>query len=120
MNVLLTNNLSIMREGSTNLIVYVIVILMCILDILKNLKDFKSEILMLGILSYFSILIFYFFFLFYPLKTAWLVSIALIGGIPNIFFWYFRTTKGEKGKEALLFITLLVAGIIYYAIQLFP
>ena len=98
-----------------NTIILIIIILLIIMDILGSLKFMNTEKMILsGTLSYISSLAFFICFIFIPEKTFILVSIIAIGLIPNSYYWYHRTTKGEKKRQAVLISILILAGMMYY------
>jgi len=109
-----------MEGFNSSIVLLIIIFLLIILDILRNLEFLKSEnMIIAGTLSYLSILAFFTCYIFYPSNTFLLVSIIAIGLIPNSYYWYNRTTKGEKRKEALLLSILILAGIMYYLTRIF-
>lgn len=77
------------------------------------MKKHTRNMLIAGVLSYISIILFFICFIFYPANTHLLVLIAVLGSFPSIYYWYYRTTKSEKKKEAFMFIILILAGILY-------
>lgn len=103
-----------------SLVLLIIIFLLVILDILRNMEFIQSEnIIIAATLSYLTILAFFTCYVFLPSETVLLVAIIAIGLIPNSYYWYQRTTKGERKKEALILSILILAGIMYYLARIF-
>ncbi|HDZ42155.1 MAG TPA: hypothetical protein ENH59_10845 [Bacteroidetes bacterium] len=100
---------------NVNIIILIIIILLIIVDLLSSLEFMNTDKMILaGTLSYISNLAFFMCFIFTPEKTFVLVSIIAIGLIPNSYYWYNRTTKGKKKRQAVIISILILAGITYY------
>lgn len=109
-----------MEELNINLILLFLVILVILFDLLRNIRSLRSKKLILaGTLSYAAILAFFACYIYYPSGTALLIAIVAIGIIPCGYYWYHRTTKGEKKREALIAGILILAGLIYFFARLF-
>jgi hypothetical protein len=109
-----------MNGFNISIVLLIIIIILVILDILRNLEFIQSEnTIIAATLSYLSILAFFICNVFFPSDTFLLVAIIAIGLIPNSYYWYQRTTKGERKKEALILSILILAGLMYYLSKIF-
>jgi len=79
----------------------------------------SEKMVIAGTLSYISVLAFFTCYVFIPSNTFLLITIITLGLIPNSYYWYNRTTKGERRKEALILAVLILAGMMYYLTRIF-
>lgn len=109
-----------MDNNTFNLVLLLIVILLISLDALRNHRVLRSKnILIAGILSYLTIIGFFFTFIYYPSNSILLFIFIALGIIPNAYYWYHRTTKADKKKEALIIVILILSITIYLLTKTF-